>query len=100
MKVNDRIDIKAVGRNEALGARILAALLQPSNVFVARFKGVLGFNTGSCPTRGPVGRGFEELGCAEGVGQHDEQLAPVALLPKFQYAVLRCTQLLVRAARS
>ena len=89
MQLENLLDIEAVGRDEALLARVAAARVEPADVLVSGDDGVLGVDALAGPVGDPVGRALEELGGAEGVWQKDQQLAAVALLPKLQHAVLR-----------
>ena len=99
VEVDDGGGVEAVGGDEALGARILAALEEPGDVFVAGEKGIFGVGALTGPVGYPVGCAFEELGGAEGVGQKDEELVVVALTPEFEDFVLRGAEVFVGAAR-
>ena len=84
----DLLDVEGVGGDEALGARVAAAGLEPGDVLVAGEEGILAVAALAGPVGDPVGGAGEELGGAEGVGEQDEELAVVALLPELEDAVL------------
>ena len=98
VQVNDVADVEPVGGDEALAAGVLAALEEPGDVLVAGDEGVFRSRharrvqratQSGAPWRG-IARG------AEGVGERNEELAAVALLPELEDAILRGAEFLRR----
>ena len=69
VEADDVVDVEAVGGDEALLARVFAALQQPGDVLVAGDEGIFGVDALTGPMRDLVGRAFEKLRGAEGVGE-------------------------------
>jgi hypothetical protein len=95
VELDDGGGVEAVGGDEALGARVLAAGLKPCDVLVAGEEGVLGVDALAGPVGYPCGCVGEELGGAEGVGEEDEELVVVGLTPEFEDVVLRVAEVVV-----
>ena len=75
--------------------RVPALLAPPGDDLLAAFdrRGAVGTEAG--PVGDPVRRVAQEGGGAEGVGQHDQQVAAIVALPVLQHLVGRLLQLLV-----
>src|SRR6185312_1049759 len=77
----DGIDIKPIRKDQQFFARVTAALLPPRDDFLPALDGRRAVGPEAGPVGHPVGRIAQE-GCrAEGIGQNDQEIAAIILLP-------------------
>ena len=88
-----RLDVEPVAEHAALPARITSALQIPGDHLLAGRERLLAVEAHAGPVRHPIRRIAQELGHAERVRQHDEELAVVHLLPFGQHRILRRLEL-------
>ncbi len=88
VQAEDLVDIECVGGDDQLFMGIAAAGLEPVDIFVSGYIGILAVDALAGPVGGPVGSVLEKLCGSERVRQHDAERAVVSLLPDLENSIL------------